>query len=198
MPLSRQRESYGMPTKRPRNFITLPFYDRSIDDGCKVGSVASTSGLGATSQCSIAARLREKIAGLSRHRLDPIQTPIGKSDSGKREAAIVRRHDLRPCNCHRGSPLRPEPGLRAPAIHRLACGSDKQGPPQRRSTPRVPAAIDPVARRRRQAKRSKKKAPPAIQHPISAGAIPRAGRQGIKTASASRKIGRDSSTLRSS
>ena len=53
MPLSCQRESYVMPTKRPRNFITLPFYDRSIDDGCKVGSVASTSGLGATSQCSV-------------------------------------------------------------------------------------------------------------------------------------------------
>ena len=52
MPLS-QRKSYGMPTKRPRNFITLPFYDRSIDNGCKLGSVASTSGLGATSQCSI-------------------------------------------------------------------------------------------------------------------------------------------------
>ena len=42
----------------------------------------------------------------------------------EREAAIVRRHDLRPCNGHRGSPLRPEPRLRAPAVHRLAPLSD--------------------------------------------------------------------------
>jgi hypothetical protein len=42
----------------------------------------------------------------------------------------------------------------------------------------VPAAIDPVARRRRRAKtlKRKKPAPPSIQHTISAGAIPRAGR----------------------
>ena len=41
----------------------------------------------------------------------------------------------------------------------------------------VPAAIDPVARRRRRAKtlKMKKPAPPSIQHTISAGAIPRAG-----------------------
>ena len=42
----------------------------------------------------------------------------------------------------------------------------------------VPAAIDPVARRRRRAitPKRKKPAPPSIQHTIGAGAIPRAGR----------------------
>ena len=72
-----------------------------------------------------AAGLREKIADFSGHRFDLINTPIGQSDRGVRQAAIARRHQFRPCNDHRGSPLRPEPGLRAPAVHRLACGCDK-------------------------------------------------------------------------
>ena len=72
-----------------------------------------------------AAGLREKIADFSGHRFDLINTPIGQSDRGERQAAIARRHQFRPCNDHRGSPLRPEPGLRAPAVHRLACGCDE-------------------------------------------------------------------------
>ena len=66
----------------------------------------------------------------------------------------------------------------------------------------VPAAIDPVARRRRQAKPKRKKAGAARDpthhqrgcHPARRS-NPAAPRQGIKTASASRKIGRESSTL---
>src|SRR6516225_4426933 len=73
-----------------------------------------------------AAGLREKIADLSRHRLDPIKTPIGKSDCGKRETAVVRRHQLCPCDSRCRSTLWPEPWLRAPTIHRLACGRDQQ------------------------------------------------------------------------
>ena len=72
-----------------------------------------------------AASLREKIADLSRHQLDPIKAPIAKPGCGERETAVVRRHQLRPCDGHRRSPLRPEPGLRAPAVHRLACGCDE-------------------------------------------------------------------------
>ena len=73
-----------------------------------------------------AAGLREKIADLSRHRLDLVETPIGKSGCGEGETAVVRRHQLRPRDGHRRSPLRPEPGLRAPAVHRLARGCDEQ------------------------------------------------------------------------
>ena len=72
-----------------------------------------------------AAGLREKIADFSGHRFDLINTPIGQSDRGERQAAIARRHQLRPCDDHRGSPLRPEPGPGAPAVHRLACGCDE-------------------------------------------------------------------------
>src|SRR5262249_27669048 len=72
-----------------------------------------------------AAGLREKITDLSRHRLDPIKTPIGKSGCGESETAVVRRAQLRPRDCHRGSPLRPEPGLCPSAVHRLACGCDE-------------------------------------------------------------------------
>src|SRR3981189_353944 len=72
------------------------------------------------------AGLREKIADLSRHRLDRIKTPIAKPGCGERETAVVRRHQLRPRDGHRRSPLRPKPGLRPPAVHRLACGCDEQ------------------------------------------------------------------------
>ena len=44
-----------------------------------------------------AAGLREKIADFSGHRFDLINTPIGQSDRGERQAAIARRHQLRPC-----------------------------------------------------------------------------------------------------
>ena len=72
-----------------------------------------------------AAGLREKIADLSRHRLDRIKTPIGKPGCCERETAVVGRHQLRLCDGHRRSPFRPEPGLRPPAVHRLACGCDE-------------------------------------------------------------------------
>ena len=58
--------------------------------------------------------------------LDLFNTPIAKSDCGERETAVVWRHQLRPCDGHRRGPLRPEPGLRASAIHPLACGCDEQ------------------------------------------------------------------------
>ena len=63
---------------------------------------------------SSAARLREEVADISRHGLDPIKTPVAKSDCGERgererererETAIVGRHELRPCNGHCRSPL---------------------------------------------------------------------------------------------
>ena len=38
------------------------------------------------------AGLRKETAELSRHRLDLINTPIGKSDRGERDAAVIRRH----------------------------------------------------------------------------------------------------------
>jgi autotransporter passenger strand-loop-strand repeat protein len=72
-----------------------------------------------------AAGLREKIADLSGHRFDPINTPIGQPDRSERQATIARRHQLRPCNDYPGSALRLEPGRRAPVVHRLACGCDE-------------------------------------------------------------------------
>jgi len=74
---------------------------------------------------SSAAGLREKVVDLSRHRLDLIKAPIAKSDCGERKTAVVRRHQLRSCDRHRRSPLRPEPRLSAPAVHPLACGCDE-------------------------------------------------------------------------
>jgi hypothetical protein len=78
------------------------------------GTISSTAGL------------REKVADISRHGLDPIKAPVAKSDCGEREAAIIRRHELRPCDGHGRSPLRPEPRLGASAVHPFACGCDEQ------------------------------------------------------------------------
>jgi len=68
---------------------------------------------------SSAAGLREKIADLSRHRLDRIKTPIAKPGHGERETAVVRLHQRRPCDGHRGSPApaqtRASPAHRSPA-----------------------------------------------------------------------------------
>src|SRR6185369_661066 len=74
----------------------------------------------------VAAALREKIADLYRHRLDRIETPIAKSGCGERETAVVWRHQLRPGDGHPCRALRPEPGFRSPAVHRLARGGDDQ------------------------------------------------------------------------
>jgi hypothetical protein len=73
-----------------------------------------------------AAGLREKTATLLGHRLDRIETPIVEPDRGEREAAIVRRRQLRPGDGHRGRPLRPEPGLGAPAVHGLSGGGNEE------------------------------------------------------------------------
>jgi hypothetical protein len=72
-----------------------------------------------------AAGLRKKITDLHRYRLNIIKAPIAKSDRGERETAVVRRHQLRPCDGHRGSPLRPKPRLCAPAVHPFACSRDE-------------------------------------------------------------------------
>lgn len=72
------------------------------------------------------AGLRNEIANVGRHRFDPVKAPIAKSNRGQRKAALVRRPQLRPRDCHGRRALRPEPGLRATAVHRLARGGDEQ------------------------------------------------------------------------
>ena len=72
------------------------------------------------------APLREKIADLSRHRLDPVKAPIAQTGRGERETVLVGRHQLRPADGHPCSALRPEPGFRPSAVYRLARGCDEQ------------------------------------------------------------------------
>ncbi|MGY3652470.1 hypothetical protein ACVWW2_007761 [Bradyrhizobium sp. LM4.3] len=74
-----------------------------------------------------AAGLRHKIANVDRYRFDPVEAPIAKSNRGERKSALVRRHQLRPCDRHGGRALRAEPGFRASAVRGLACGGDEQG-----------------------------------------------------------------------
>ena len=73
-----------------------------------------------------AAALPQEIADLCRYRLDRIETPIAQSGCGERETAFVWRHQLRPGDGHPCRALRPEPGFRPPAVHRLARGRDQQ------------------------------------------------------------------------
>jgi hypothetical protein len=96
---------------RPRNLIASERCD-GIERGCLERLFEAVH---VDQHVASAAGLREKITDFSGHRFDLINTLIGQSDRGERQAAIARRHQLRPRNDHGGSPLRPERGLRAPA-----------------------------------------------------------------------------------
>ena len=73
-----------------------------------------------------AAGLRSEIAGLGRHRLDPVETPIPESDGGEGKTALVRGDQPGLRDRHARRALRPEPGFGAAAVHGLARGDDEQ------------------------------------------------------------------------
>src|SRR5262245_814879 len=70
--------------------------------------------------------LREQIAELSAHRLDPFDRPFASADCREREAFRVRGRELRACKTQCAT-LPAVPGLGAAAADRLARGSNKQG-----------------------------------------------------------------------
>ena len=95
-------------------------------------------------------------------------------------AALDPTHHQRGCHpARRSNPSAPRQGIKtASANRKIGRESSTLTYPAEGRRRQVPAAIDPVARRRRRTKTLKRMftAPPSIQHTISAGAIPRAGR----------------------
>jgi hypothetical protein len=126
-------------------------------------------------------RRRSTTPGAGRDRPGSSTAPPRQNAKKKKYgAALDPTHHQRGCHpARRSNPSAPRQGIKtASASRKIGRESSTLTHPAEGRRRQVPAAIGPVARRRRRAKTLKRKftAPPSIQHTISAGAIPRAGR----------------------